>query len=77
MYAGQAYRVNEHQGEYVYAKEASQVMKQGAVVTLSPIFHINGGGNAQEICDQMMARLEDMARSAFRDIMGDYGTDPA
>lgn len=46
-------------------------------VTLSPVFHIAATGNAQEICDQIMARLEDMARSAFRDVMGDYGTDPA
>lgn len=55
--------------------KAERIVSQA--VTLSPVFHIGGTGNAEEICDQVVSRLEDMARSAFRNVMGDYGTDPA
>lgn len=45
-------------------------------VSLAPTFQIQGG-NSDEIVTKVMAELERMVRGAQRDLLGDYGLDPA
>lgn len=74
--AGNAYRWQEHQGETFIAKQDGHIAKGGGSVVLSPTFTISGG-DASEIVDEVMRRMEQLANQARRDVFGDYGLDPA
>lgn len=45
-------------------------------VSLAPVFHIQGG-NTDDIVSRVMREMETLVRGAQRDLMGDYGLDPA